>query len=343
MAAYEIPAPTGGSQAQGILTKFYKQPVDNTPSEHNGELTYKEKWKGPYSVGKGILGSVKTGDTLSQAQSALGSKAEEYSAPTCPTRNGKAGAWRITSVNVEECSNAGDHCFVTFTCRADYSGTDVETLTELIEKNVWSISWQSYSVSPWDFCANNGSNAKAWSPNYEDSPPTPVWAVTADRAAIQAAMNQNPEFKGNFIVFTPDKNVPDCKKYLEAANYEIQKKVGLDRNATYHYPIIIHQTAHRGGFSSNYKGQDTLGSDIDHVTSLPSGCPYNLDDDWTFIKIGDDMTQERSEAKQTTTFTRQETFMGVLADSYDQNYYGNGTFSHTEQGIKNGRWQRGAI
>ena len=55
------------------------------------------------------------------------------------------------------------------------------------------------------------------------------------------------------------------------------------------------------------------------------------------------MSQQRDEAKQMTIFTRQETFMGVLQDSYDKNYYGNGTFSHTEEGITNGRWKRNSI
>lgn len=222
MAAYNIPDPAAGSvQNQGVLTNFIKQVVDGTPSESsNGEITYKEKWKGPYSRGKGILSSVKVGDPLATAQGALGSHVEEFAAPTCPTRNNKQGVWKVKSINVEQIQS-GDHCYVNFTFWADFSGTDVETLTEDDEKNVWSISWQSYSVSPWDFCANEGSPAKAWSPSYEDSPPSPVWSVTADRSAIQAAMNQSAEFKGNFIVFTPDKNVPDCKKYLEAANYEI--------------------------------------------------------------------------------------------------------------------------
>ena len=230
-----------------------------------------------------------------------------------------------------------------FTFYADFASTSVETLTEVVEKNVWSITWQSYSVSPWDFCKNGGGNAAPWSPSYDNSPPTADWTKTADRAAIQAAMNQNPEFKGNFIVYTPDKNVPDCKMYLDAAHTAIQKKVGLDRNAIYHYPIIVHQTVHRGGFNSTYKGKGIMGKDIDYVTTLPNSCPYNLAEAWTWIKIGDNLTQERSEAKQTTTYTRQETYMGVLQDSYDKNYYGNGKFSHDEAGITNGRWKRNSI
>ena len=266
MSAYSLPSPAAGSvQNNGVLTKFIKQTVDNTPCEmSNGEINYREKWKGPYSRGKSILSSVKIGDDLSAAHSALGGSVEEFSAPTCPTRNKTAGTWKVKETRVEQIE-AGDHCYVYFTFYADFASTEVETLTEVVEKNVWSIQWQSYSVSPWDFCKNGGGNAAPWSPSYEDSPPAENWAKTADRAAIQAAMNQNPEFKGNFIVYTPDKNVPDCKMYLDAAHTAIQKKVGLDRNAIYHYPIITHQTVHRGGFNANYSGQGTLGKDIDHI------------------------------------------------------------------------------
>ena len=344
MSAYSLPSPAAGSvQNNGVLTKFIKQTVENTPCEmSNGEINYREKWKGPYSRGKSILSSVKIGDTIDKAHTALGESVEEFSAPTCPTRNNTAGVWKVKETRVEQIE-AGDHCNVYFTFYADFASTEVETLTEDVEKNVWSVSWQAYSVSPWDFCKNGGGNASPWSPSYDNSPPTPNWSKTADRAAIQAALNQSPEFKDNFIVYTPDKNVPDCKMYLDAANTAIQKKVGLDRNAVYHYPIITHQTVHKGGFSANYKGTATLGKDIDHVSTLPTGCPYDFDSTWIWIKTGDNMTQQRDEAKQMTIFTHQETFMGVLQDSYDKNYYGNGTFSHTEEGITNGRWQRNSI
>ena len=62
-----------------------------------------------------------------------------------------------------------------------------------------------------------------------------------------------------------------------------------------------------------------------------------------FIKIGDNMQQVRDESKNLTTFTRQETFMGVPKDSYDKNYYGNGAVSHDEAGIPNVRWKRNSI
>ena len=344
MSAYSLPSPAAGSvQNNGVLTKFIKQTVDNTPCEmSNGEINYREKWKGPYERGKSILSSVKVGDDLSAAHTALGQSVEEFSAPNCPTRNKTAGTWKVKEIRVEQIE-AGDHCYVYFTFYADFASTEVQTLTEVVDKNVWSIQWQSYSVSPWDFCKNGGGNAAPWSPSYEESPPTADWSKTADRAAIQAAMNQSPEFKGNFIVYTPDKNVPDCKMYLDAAHTAIQKKVGLDRNAIYHYPIITHQTVHRGGFNANYSGQGALGEDIDHVQSLGDDCPYSIGSDWVFIKIGDNMQQVRDESKNLTTFTRQETFMGVLKDSYDKNYYGNGTFSHDEAGITNGRWKRNSI
>lgn len=344
MSAYSLPSPAAGSvQNNGVLAKFIKQTVDNTPCEmSNGEINYREKWKGPYSVGKSILSSVKVGDSLGAAHTALGSSVEEFSAPACPTRNNIAGTWKVKEIRVEQ-TEAGDHCYVHFTFYADFSSAQAEALAEDVEKNVWSVSWQAYSVSPWDFCKNGGGNASPWSPSYDNSPPTADWSKAADRAAIQAALNQSPEFKGNFIVYTPDKNVPDCKMYLDAAHTAIQKKVGLDRNAVYHYPIVTHQTVHRGGFTANYKGTATLGGDIDHVSSLPDGCPYSFDSTWIWIKTGDNMTQQRDKAKQLTIFTHQETFMGVLQDSYDKNYYGNGTFSHTEEGITNGRWERNSI
>ena len=190
MSAYSLPSPAAGSvQNNGVLTKFIKQTVDNTPCEmSNGEINYREKWKGPYSRGKSILSSVKIGDDLSAAHSALGGSVEEFSEPTCPTRNKTAGTWKVKEIRVEQIE-AGDHCYVYFTFYADFASTSVETLTEVVEKNVWSIQWQSYSVSPWDFCKNGGGNASPWSPSYEDSPPTADWSKTADRAAIQAAMN----------------------------------------------------------------------------------------------------------------------------------------------------------
>ena len=74
MSAYSLPSPAAGSvQNNGVLTKFIKQTVDNTPCEmSNGEINYREKWKGPYSRGKSILSSVKIGDDLSAAHTALG-------------------------------------------------------------------------------------------------------------------------------------------------------------------------------------------------------------------------------------------------------------------------------
>lgn len=347
MSAYTLPAPASGSvQNNGVLAKWIKQTVDNTPCEmSNGEINYKEKWKGPYTSGKTILGSIKVGDTLSQAHSGMGTKVEEFSAPSCPTRNSRQGTWKVKEVRVEQIA-AGDHCYLHLTFWADYASTDVQTLTEVEEMNVWSISWQAYSVSPWDFCANGGSPSP-WSPTYEDEPPQPNWAKLASRANIEAAMNQSPEFVGEFIVYTPDKNVPDYKMYLDAANTAIQKKVGLDRNATYHYPIISHQTVHEGGFNASYTGQGTLGEDIDRVTSLPQGCPYTFpasgEEAWSWIKIADDMQQQRNETSNKTTFTRHEKFMGIPANAVDLNYYGTGAFSHTEQGITNGRWKRNSI
>lgn len=338
------PIPTSDYSKAGVLDKWVKQPCDTSPGiMSNGEVNYREKWKGPYSSGRTILSSIKHGDTLSTAHSALGSKQEQYAAPSCPPLGNKARTWRVQELRVEE-STAGDHCILYITYHGVVDVSEITGLEEDEEKNVWTISWQTYTVTPWEFCSTSDAVSKPWSPSYDDSPPTPDWSSKASRTSVEAAMNQNPDLSHPpFIVYTPDINVPDCRMYLDAPAAYLYKKAKLNQNAYWHYPIITHQTVHKGSFTSNYKGQGTLGSDIDVKTTLPSGCPYNLDSAWDFVKVGDDMTQVRDEATDRTTFTRQEMFMGVLKNSYDKNYYSPGTFAHTEEGIKNGRWEKNAI
>ena len=125
MSAYSLPSPAAGSvQNNGVLTRFIKQTVDNTPCEmSNGEIDYREKWKGPYSVGKSILSSVKVGDSLDAAHTALGSSVEEFSAPACPTRSGINGTWKVKEIRVEQ-TEAGDHCYVHFTFYADFASAE---------------------------------------------------------------------------------------------------------------------------------------------------------------------------------------------------------------------------
>ena len=62
-------------------------------------------------------------------------------------------------------------------------------------------------------------------------------------------------------------------------------------------------------------------------------------DSWTWLKIGDDMQQTRTET--TVTFTRTERWAGY--NDVDENYYSKNTFAHTEFGITTGRWYKNCL
>ena len=150
---------TATVNSSGILDCWVQQPVDNSPSENSSNLvTYQEKFKGPYSVGKEILSRIYVGQKLSDAhtqlnQSVSGKIKSAYPSPTSPVRNDKATHWVITNIHVQE-ADAGDHCYLTIDCVATVNSFDTTTLSEISERSVWNLSWQSYSVSPYAFCSN---------------------------------------------------------------------------------------------------------------------------------------------------------------------------------------------
>lgn len=129
----------------------------------------------------------------------------------------------------------------------------------------------------------------------------------------------------------------DSRYFLNDVETAVMKKKTLGRSATYHYPIITHQTVKKGEVTLSY--DETLGGNIDHVIDELSGCPYQFPDNkWTWVKIGDDMSQTKVKSpKPITIFTRRETFAGFT--DVDMNFYGNGQFAHTEAGILSGRWE----
>lgn len=335
---YYGPAPTDLS---GVLSQFVRIPCENSPSEQNGELTYTEKWKGPYEDAKDLLTKVASGYTISQVHLALGAnRVERFETPTCPARAG--GVWIMDGVQVQELE-AGSHAIVTFTYKP--VGSSSGGGTDIPEQDVWSLSWEAYQVTPWAFCKNDDYSLESynWSPS--DTPPDPDWSKCANRAYIEQCVNAPSwEIKGDgkWMVWTPDENAPDFRKYLPVANQAIYKKVALQRNATYHHPILVHQTA-KSTTVSAATYDDPIGGGIDHITSLPSGCPYSLSG-WEWVKTGDDMTQQKVKSGTTTTiFTRRQVWCGYPVSGIDKNYYGNGTFAHTEQGIQSGRWPIGGV
>ena len=342
MAATELsvygPAPTSGD---GVLAAFVQQPVANTPAELGKyQIVYTEKWKGPYETGKEILSHVKIGDNLTSFHEFLGdNKVSRYDTPVAPVREKLSSYWQIRAIRVDE-HTAGAHCFITGDCDADFGLS--AGLTERTEANTWSVTWQSYSVTPYEFASG------------VVHPPIVItgdqvvpinWDYKASRSTINQYLSHNPETKSDNYTWTPNPKQPQIKYALCGAEIELMKKINQNRNATYHYPIVTHQTQFYGNTGSVFS--NNIGSDLDVVTKLPSDCPYTFSpimsstsaDSWTWIKIGDDMQQTRTET--TVTFTRTERWAGYT--DVDQNYYGTGTFKHDANGIKTGRWYKNCL
>lgn len=345
MAAQPIPYyGPAETNLSGVLAEFVRQPNDNSPSESNGVLTYVEKWKGPYSVAKDILTHTWTGMTITELHAVLGSsKIQRYEIPAAPIRAGQQTVWTVTGIEVQELE-AGDHAILTINYEGQYNSSgSFEAIPEL---DVWNLSWQSYQVTPWAFCANDDYSLASynWSPS--DQAPQADWSVKANREYINQAITSPAwEIKSNdFIVYTPNLTEQDVRKYLPPANNAIRKKASLQRNATYHHPVLVHQTAKKfSGLSATYG--DVIADGLDHILSAaPSGCPYTFSGDWEWIKVGDDMTETKTVRFGKTQYTRRETWWGFPKDSIDKNFYGEESkWAHTEQGIEDGRWPIGGV
>lgn len=335
---------------KGVLDTLVRQTYDNTPSEDQGGIHYEEKWKGPYTKIKEVLSHINVGMNITRVRATLGSYigiSEQITYPTCPTRDGIIGVWYLNGIRTEEI-DAGAHGNLYLSFNA-YYGDDGDDLTDDPFQDTWSINWQSYSVDPYAFCSNNPNQLYPCSPTFEVQPsialPPASWDKSAMRAHIDQYLNTLPENKSvngkTYYYFTPDQTQMDSRYFLNDVETAVMKKKTLGRSATYHYPIITHQTVKKGNIELAY--DKTLGDSIDHVVDELANCPYSFPaGKWTWVKIGDDMTQTKVKSpKQMTIFTRRETFAGFT--DVDMNFYGNEPFNHSEAGILSGRWEIGAL
>ena len=355
----------------GVLNCLVQQPVDNTPSEvrtgtSTSTLKYVEKFKGPYNKLKDILSHIKIGQTISEAhsdmQSHVGRLISYFSVPDCPNRVDDSveppvtygGVWRVVGVQIDE-HTAGDHAFI----RIEYEGIYNKTTDS--SQDVWSLQWQSYSVDPYAFCKNDESQPYACSPSFDDSsfaqnavPPDEVyWGNGANRANIDKYLNSLHETKivngTEYAYYTPNQAQLDVRYFLNGGEQMIMRKKMLGRSATWHYPILTHQTVQTIDLSAATL-DDTVGDNIDHIVDYSEltadGCPYNFPkkndkDVWIWVKTGDEMSETKDITNKKITFTRRETFSGFT--DVDRNFYGNEPFSHDKDGILSGRWELNSI
>lgn len=140
----------------GVLAQIVQQVSDNSPYVDQEKSELIEKWKGPYAVMKDYpCGQFKPGKlrTACIPPTALTCIA----VPQAP--DGKV--WIVDNVKIQEIE-AGDHCIMTVKYMADYDnggggGGGGGSAIDDDKADVWTLSWQAYSVSPFRYCANDYS------------------------------------------------------------------------------------------------------------------------------------------------------------------------------------------
>lgn len=186
---------TARVDANGILDVLVKQPYDNQPTEDQSGCHLEESFKGPYSKLKEILKQIRVGMPIDEVYPKLSSYVgiqQAYGYPECPTRNNKDQEWVCTGIRVEE-AEAGDHGFIYIT----YSGSQSLGQSEEVfdpYQDVWSVSWQSYSVDPYNFLANEPHEPYPCSPSFDVDPidfPQDYWQQLGQRQPIDKFLTNN--------------------------------------------------------------------------------------------------------------------------------------------------------
>lgn len=344
------PIPTGRTaktDANGVLDTLVKQPYDNQPTEDQGGCHLEESFKGPYSKLKEILSHINVGMPIETVYATLRSYVgiqQAYEYPACPARDNKTQYWVCVGIRVEE-AEAGDHGFLYVSYDGSLSIESGEDEVFDPYQDVWSVSWQSYSVDPYNFLANEPHEPYPCSPSFDVDPvdfPPQYWEQLGQRQPIDKFLTNSGAGKAvngvDYKYYVPDAQFPDSRYFLNGAEAAVAAKKQLGRSATYHYPIIVHQTVAKTELGRDLSGVVGGGLDV-ALTAVPAGCPYDFDPMWKyFVKIGDDLSQAKSR-QGFTTYTRRETFAGFT--NVDMNFYGprQSTFSHDQQTILNGRWE----
>lgn len=263
-------------------------------------------------------------------------------------RGGEQYEWQISKIRIEELE-AGDHGLLYIECDAALQ-QDGDDLVDDPYQDVWSMTWQAYSVDPYNFLVGTAPEPYPCTPAFETDPesyipPADHWQRTGSRAHIDKYLNGIGESKTvqneKYYYYAPDAGATDYRLFLNGAEGAVLQKKMLGRSATYHYPVLVHQTVKRGhALSAEYSGE--VGGKIDFEVELSAldGCPYTFPDNtWTFVKIGDDMSQTKT--RQGVSFMRRETYAGFRG--IDKNFYGDWlnhtSFEHNKNNILSGRWE----
>ena len=315
--------------APGVLTVCVQQVSDNSPAVDYNSSRFTEKFKGPYGTLKDLP---TTTFSPGKARTVPAGAVTFWNPP--PLASG--WQWIVQSASVNQVE-AGEHAILTIVYGAEKTVT-ITGYTDDDNSETWNLSWGAYSVNPYAFCANDmikDTPAKDYSTD---------WTTTSWRKNIEDFFGSR---KGDKSEWQYVPNNTDVILRLNEAECLVAQKVMSNTNATYHYPIVTHTTVKfkKSPNETAWTGEsypDTIGDDIDHIKSLPSGCPYDFpttgDDKWEFIKVADDITCEKT--KHQIRWIRRTSYWG--ARKWDENFYGNTSFTHSSS-LTTCRWKIGEL
>lgn len=333
------PSKKASTDSNGVLSEAIVQPASNSPQYTTDSSTCEIKLKGPYD-------SLKNANNLTMCDLHTAitrmpvtvSKNFDYPAPPAGNK------WWVKGTSLEQLE-AGDHGILTLTCDAVLTSYSPSGSSGSFDpyQDTWNLRWESYTVKPTAFCANDGHEAT----ELTAATSGPDTNGLADRQHIHYFMEAGKDNSGySDKVSKYWYRTQDGDFVLNRAEELVMKKIMQDRQALWHYPVLTHITTKyfsttSANISSRLEYGESLGEDIDHIVDLPEECPYEFptdaDQNWEWVKTGDDM--QHIKTKERISFQRTETYMGVI--SADVNFYGNTPFSHTN--LENCRWKIGEL
>lgn len=343
-------APTKGDQStekdaqtEGTLAAIVLQPIEQAPTiDVDDRLTYVETWKGPYAWAKDIYQYDPIDKSRNQFITTISNYVQVIERFNVPNP-GKNCAWFINNVSVRELE-AGDHAEIRITYNSRFESIEPgQDWNNLVHKDVWTLDWQSYSVTPYAFCKNEPTEMPFSAYQPDD------WEPTAWRKNIEDFFQSQSGDKKEYQ-YAP---TSFREYYLTLNNAErlVAKKIIEGKNAVYHYPVLKHHQEWNKKFASlsaAVEFPEEIGGDIDHIVSIDSsqlsGCPYAFPTEndkpvWKWTKTGDTMTQTKDKATNTVTFIRETIYWGTKDP--DQNFYGNIKFNHNQ--LNDCRWELGKV
>lgn len=346
MSAQPIPYyGPAATDLSGALACWVEQPADNALQEDSsGNVHYARIFKGPYENGKNLLNQIGHNSSMSEVEDALSSIVNRIDPPACPTKYGLSGQWKVDTVQIQELE-AGAHCLLRVDFYNYVDTTDILGGQKIETENLWNLSWQSYTVSPYAYCSNEEHHdQKVTSQSYGAS-----WMMPAMKSHIDKYFQR---LDGNFEGGTeeaPIKTYSDngsTMRYMNPAECLIADKISIGKEPVFHFPVLTHQTATQYPRSNSgpIKYSEEVGGEIDYTLSaVPADCPYTFKQiqgkDWKWLKVGDDVQCQKTDAYE--KFTRTETWWGAL--DWDPNFYGNAPFSHNYPNLISCRWEIGRL